>query len=44
LGLLIATAKTSFDTKSLQVKQLTANAILLDELLTQYGPETLNAR
>jgi hypothetical protein len=44
LGLLIATAKTSFDTKSNQVKQFTANAILLDQLLAQYGPETLNAR
>lgn len=44
LGLLIATAKTSFDTKSIQVRQLTANVILLDQLLAQYGPMTLNAR
>jgi len=44
LGLLIATAKTSFDTKSIQVKQLTANVILLDQLLAQYGLETIPAR
>jgi hypothetical protein len=44
LGLLIATAKSSFDTKNIQVRQLTANVILLDQLLNQYGPTALNAR
>jgi hypothetical protein len=39
LGLLIAAAKSSFDTKSGQVKQITADIILLDNLLAQYGPE-----
>jgi len=39
LGLLIAAAKSSFDTQSTQVKQITANMILLDNLLAQYGPE-----
>ena len=39
LGLLIASAKTSFDTQVIQVKQLTADVILLDQLLTHYGPE-----
>src|SRR5512136_121976 len=39
LGLLIASAKGSFDTRSNQVKQLTANVILLDNLLGQYGSE-----
>jgi hypothetical protein len=39
LGLLIGGAKGSFDTRSSQVKQLTANVILLDNLLAQYGPE-----
>lgn len=39
LGLLIAAAKSSFDTKSTQVKQITADIILLDNLLAQYGPE-----
>jgi hypothetical protein len=39
LGLLIAAAKGSFDTQSGQVKQMTANLILLDNLLAEYGPE-----
>ena len=33
LGLLIASAKTSYDTQSAQVQQMTANVILLDGLL-----------
>ncbi len=44
LGLLIASAKTSFDQKTNQVRQLTATVILLDELLTQYGPEATPVR
>ena len=44
LGLLIASAKTSFDQKTNQVRQLTATVILLDDLLAQYGPETAAAR
>jgi len=39
LGLLIAAAKSSFDTQSTQVRQITADIILLDSLLAQYGPE-----
>jgi hypothetical protein len=39
LGLLIAAAKSSFDTQSTQVTQITADIILLDRLLAQYGPE-----
>src|SRR6202030_3750192 len=39
LGLLIAAAKGSFDTQSGQVKQITADFILLDALLEQYGPD-----
>src|ERR1700758_1398072 len=39
LGLLIAAAKGSFDTQSGQVKQITADLILLDNLLAFYGPE-----
>jgi Protein of unknown function (DUF4239) len=38
LGLLIASAKSSFDQKTTQVKQLTATIILLDDLLAEYGP------
>jgi hypothetical protein len=39
LGLLIAAAKSSFDTQSTQVTQITADIILLDNLLAQYGRE-----
>jgi hypothetical protein len=44
LGLLIASAKSSFDQKTSQVRQLTATVILLDDLLAQYGPETASVR
>ena len=44
LGLLIASAKSSFDQKAGQVRQLTATMILLDDLLTQYGPEAKPVR
>ena len=44
LGLLIASANSSFDQKTNQVKQLTATIILLDELLMQYGPEATHLR
>lgn len=44
LGLMIASAKNSYDTQAANVRQLTANLILLDELLGQYGPETKEAR
>ena len=39
LGLLITSAKSSFDTQNNQIKQITANIILLDHLLAQYGPD-----
>ena len=44
LGLLIGGAKASCDSRSSQVKQLTANVILLDNLLAQYGPEATPLR
>src|SRR6266705_5743134 len=44
LGLLIGSAKSSYDTQSTQVKQLTANIVLLDNFLEQYGPETAGVR
>jgi hypothetical protein len=44
LGLLIAAAKGSFDTQTSQVRQITANLILLDNILAQYGPETRGLR
>ena len=44
LGLLIGSAKSSYDTQSTQVKQMTANIILLDHFLEQYGSETAGVR
>jgi hypothetical protein len=44
LGLLIASAKSSFDQKTNQVRQMTATIILLDDLLAQYGPEAASVR
>jgi uncharacterized membrane protein YqjE len=44
LGLLIAAAKSSFDTQSGQVKQVTTDIILLDNLLAQYGPDAVPIR
>src|ERR1700686_4880586 len=40
LGLLIASANSTFQTQSTQVQQLTADIVLLDRTLAQYGPET----
>src|SRR5215468_2329035 len=39
LGLLIASAKSSHDTQNAQIRQMTANIILLDSLLAQFGRE-----
>ena len=44
LGLLIASANSTYETQSGQVRQLTANIVLLDRTLAQYGPETDSLR
>jgi hypothetical protein len=44
LGLLIAAAKSSFDTQTSQVRQINADLILLDNILAQYGPEARPVR
>jgi hypothetical protein len=44
LGLLIASANSTFQTQSSQIQQLTANIVLLDQTFAQYGPETNLAR
>jgi hypothetical protein len=44
LGLLIASAKSTYDQKTNQVRQVTATVILLDDLLAQYGPEAAPVR
>jgi len=44
LGLLIASANSTFETQSSQVQQMTANIVVLDQTLAQYGPEAVSAR
>jgi hypothetical protein len=44
LGLLIATAQSSFQTQSNQIKQITANVVLLDQLLARSGPQARPTR
>jgi hypothetical protein len=44
LGLLIAAAKTSYDTQSSQFRQMSAKIVLLDRVMAHYGPETAPAR
>src|SRR5277367_6806603 len=44
LGLLIASAKSSYDSKVDEIKQSAAKIILLDRTLRHYGPEADQAR
>ena len=44
LGLLISSAKGSFDTTRSEVIQMAAKVALLDRVLTLYGPDTAEAR
>src|SRR5262244_2543832 len=44
LGLLVASAKGSYDAQIADLTQLSANIVLLDHLLAEYGPETKEAR
>ncbi len=44
LGLLINSAKSSYDAKSTEIKQITANMIQIDVDLEQYGPDAQNLR
>jgi len=44
LGLLIASANSTYGTQSSQVQQLTANVVALDSILAQYGPDADPAR
>jgi hypothetical protein len=44
IGLMIASAKNSFDSQSTNVRQLGTNAALVDQMLTTYGPEAKTAR
>jgi hypothetical protein len=44
LGLLVSSAKSSFDTMASGVAQNGAKIIMLDHVLSEYGPETKEAR
>ena len=44
LGLLTASAKSSFDAQNSGLVQISANVIILDRILSHYGPETEGAR
>jgi len=44
LGLLVASAKASYDAQSAELTQMSATAVLLDRGLAVYGPETKEAR
>jgi len=44
LGLLIASAKNTYDTRRTQLLQVSSDIILLDRVLAIYGPETQDAR
>jgi hypothetical protein len=44
LGLVIATAKGSYDTQAAAVKHSAAKVLLFDRLLANYGPETKETR
>lgn len=44
LGLLISTAKISYDSTASQVSQIGSDLVLLDQLLAEYGPAARGAR
>ena len=44
LGLLVASAQSSYAARETEIKQLTADVILLDHLLDQYGKDAESVR
>lgn len=44
LGLLVSSAKSSFDAMSTRITQTSATIIIFDRVLADYGPETKNVR
>src|SRR6476660_7860995 len=44
LGLLVASAKNTYDARESEINQITAYVILIDNLLAKYGDETQTAR
>lgn len=44
IGLMIASAKNTYDTQNASIRQLGANVVLVDQLLIKYGPDAKAAR
>ncbi len=44
LGLLVASAKSYYDTQSSELTEMSAKIVLLDRVLAHYGPETKEVR
>jgi hypothetical protein len=44
LGLLIASAKSSFDMQNSELTEMSSRIVLIDRILAHYGPETKEAR
>jgi len=44
LGLLIASAKSSFDTQNAELTEMSSKVVLLDRLMAHYGPESKEVR
>jgi hypothetical protein len=44
LGLLIASAKSSYDAQSIELTEMSAKVVFLDRVLAHYGPEAKEAR
>jgi hypothetical protein len=44
LGLLVASAKSYYDTQSSELTEMSAKIVLLDRVLAHYGPETKKVR
>ena len=44
IGLMIASAKNTYDNQNSNIRQLGTNAVLIDQMLTKYGPEAKAAR
>jgi hypothetical protein len=44
IGLMIASAKNTYDTQNTNIRQLGTNAVLVDQMLAKYGPEAAPTR
>jgi Protein of unknown function (DUF4239) len=44
LGMLVSSAKNSYDTQKTDMMQMAAKVVLLDNMLAHYGPETQSSR